>query len=1335
MGQTGSLDLAQARPVGIELLVIDLMNRMLDPGPEGMDAALDDVLARLGQALGLDRTFLFRCRPDGSQFNSHEWVAPGVPALKDRMQMVLPDLHATWHTAFNAGERVAINNREALPEDLPERRFLEEIGVWSTLMLPLRDGDRLIGVLGYDSQTADRVWAEAEVALLDNLGRAVRAVLLRDEAARAERESRGHLEATLRALPDLVVEICPSGTLLACHSDKLPWLSGLVRAGIGRPLAEVLPGPLASVLSEFVDDPPPLHSPRTRRVGITTLVSPHRYEVSVTRMPPGPGGAASCLLAVIRDLTATEAPTEMAGYREGQFTAFFEMCPHPILLNDYDTGELLDGNHAFKQVFGIDPQDSNGVSVRNIMPADAAWVIDVAIGALREQRSYGPVEALLRRADGQRFPAVLRGFMSVDPNGRRLVWALIEDITAIRAKEAALVAEQRESEAVKARLVSALEALDDGFAIFDAEDRLVLWNQPYTRVFAGIADLIRPGALYDDLLRAAIERGVFGAEGDRDEHSLQRRLNRPLTEIWDGEDELADGRLIWVRERATPERETVGLYEDVTARRLADRRLQQVVEGGEVAVWDWDSDNGLGTMNDRWRAMLGLAADRATLPDLMARLHQQDLPHAQEVRRALFADGTNDFDLLCRMRHAEGHWVWLLSRGRVLSRWADGKPRRISGVTLDVSARIEAEQRLSRLIDGTRVGIWEHDLRSGVTEISDRWAEILGYRQAELNPLPLERWLELLHPDDATALYQQEAEAFEAGIWQMEREIRLRHRLGHWVWILSRTQVLEWDIQGRPIKTSGVNLDISAAKALEAALARERDTLARIMETSVSGIVAVDGIGRVVFANAAAERVLGRPVAAGDDLPMILAGAGVTDLDDQPVEPAAFPVNRALVGLPVQREVRQKVGWPDGTRRVLSLNAARLSAPGTDLAAVASLTDITDAVDSENRLRAAMTAAEAANQAKSDFLAAMSHEMRTPLNGILGMTGVLERQVQDPELAAQLAVIRDSGEHLLAVINDILDLAKIEAGQFGLDAAPMDLDPLAERVLALHRPRAAEKGISLSLIRHGPGPGAQRQGDAMRLVQVLHNLVGNAVKFTDRGEVALRLETLPGGLLVIEVADTGIGMAEADLARVFGAFVQGQSGIARRYGGTGLGLTIVHRLVRLMGGEVRLAPRPGGGLVARVELDLPILSEAPSAPVAKDASAALPLPPLRVVAAEDNATNRLILDSMLRSLGVKAEILPSGDAALQHWSRHDVDVLLLDIAMPGRDGLATLDALQVLARATGRKLPRVLAVTANAMTHQVESYLARGFDGVVPKPLRAEDLARSLAQAASLSLG
>jgi PAS domain S-box-containing protein len=1324
MGHAGQPDTGTAQPARVELRVVELMNRLLDVTPDTIDSEIHAVLTSLGEGYGFARTFLFRYDSVIGYRNTHEWVAPGVRPLRPVMQSDAPVLRPAWHQAFAEGRIVAVLDRDELPVGSPERQFLTDIAVYSTLMVPLCDGDRLFGVIGFDCCRPDRHWQEDVVFLLTSIGRAVSSVLLRDEAARAEAASRSHLAATLNALPDLVIELALTGEIVACHSEKLPWLSSLVRSGIGRHVGQVLPLPLAQLMTEILAAPPDDRAPLTRRVGVSTLVTPHRYEVSVARLTPAPPGQETNLIVVIRDIAASDRSSEMTSFREGQFTAFFEMCPHPILVNDFDTGEIVDVNRAFKDVFGLDPQAGINLQVQQILPGDGAWLIEGARTALKAAQSYGPVEARFRCKGGHDFPAVVRCFMSVDPNGRRLVWSLIEDIQAIRVKEAELQAGRDALEATKARFLAAIEALDDGFAIFDAEDRLVLWNTRYIRVFAEIADLIREGALYDDLLRAAIARGVFGAEGERDDENLQRRLDRPLTEVWDNEDELADGRLIWVRERATPERETVGLYEDVTARRLADRRLQQIVDGGGIAVWDWDSDHGFATINDFWETMLGLGSARA-LADLIELVHPEDRLAVAEAQRELFLTGSETFSLRCRMRHQSGRWVWLLTRGHVAARWADGSPRRISGITLDVSVQAETEQRLSQVIDGTEVGTWEHDLRSGITLVSERWAEILGYRAVELNPISLQRWLDMLHPDDAESLITHEHEAFEAGEWQVEHEVRLRHRDGHWVWVLTRTQVAEWDDAGRPVKTSGINLDISAAKALEFALARERDTLARVMEASVSGIVVVDEDGAVVFANAAAERVLGGRISAGTRLLSLLGSAEVSDLDGNPIPHDRLPVARALAGEPGMHEIRHDLYWPGGERRVVAVTSARLSAAGTEAAVVCTFTDITDEVQNQDRLRAAMTAAETANRAKSDFLAAMSHEIRTPLNGVLGMATVLAARLTDPTEQAMVRVIRDSGEHLLGVINDILDLAKIEAGRLALDPRPIRLPDILFRVAALHQIAAIEKGVQLIIRCTGGAEGEVRLGDEMRLIQILHNLMGNALKFTDAGHVRVEIDCSRPDSIAIEVQDTGIGMSPAEIERAFEEFTQGMGGSRRSHVGTGLGLPIVRRLARLMHGEVSLQSVEGQGVTARVTLQLPVLAGR----ILQDPGSAVPrLPQMRVLAAEDNATNRIILQSMLQALGVETVIVADGPEALERFQTDCFDAVLLDIAMPGMDGLDTLNAVMALAADLGRPPPRAVAVTANVMTHQVNDYLRHGFAAVVPKPIRIEMLGQALWQ-------
>lgn len=642
----------------------------------------------------------------------------------------------------------------------------------------------------------------------------------------------------------------------------------------------------------------------------------------------------------------------------------------------------------------------------------------------------------------------------------------------------------------------------------------------------------------------------------------------------------------------------------------------------------------------------------------------------------------------------------------------------------DISAQIRAERRLARLIDGARVGTWEHDMRTGRTEISERWAEIVGYHAADLNPLTLERWIELVHPDDIDLLNRQEARAFAAGQWQIETEIRLRHREGHWVWVLTRTQATEWDASGKPVRTSGVNLDISAAKTMEAALARERDTLARIMETSVSGIVAVDGLGRVVFANAGAQRVMGRPVTAGASLQALLAAGEVSALDGKPFLAEDFPGIGTLGGQIAQKDRRLTILWPDGQRRILSLNAAPLSASGTDLAVVFALTDITDAVESEERLRAAMIAAEAANEAKSHFLATMSHEIRTPMNCIIGMTQLLSATELNGEQREYCSTIAQSSEALLSVINDILDFSKIEADAFEVEKIPFDLFATVEGTLNVISVRAVEKDLEL-IYWIDPSLPRWVVGDPMRLRQVVLNLTNNAVKFTEKGEVFLRVslkEPPNDGQLTLrfQVIDTGIGIPADRLDRLFKSFSQLDASTTRRYGGTGLGLAISKRLVELMGGEISVRSEVGRGTEFFFDLPLGVAKDRPAD--GESVTEPVQLEGRRAMVVDDNATNRRVMDLHLRSFGMASVEAPDADSALRMLETGpQPDIVVLDMQMPGTDGIELARRIRALPQ--GRTVPLVLFSSLHVSRSELGGMgAASEFAGVLSKPIKPSAL-------------
>jgi signal transduction histidine kinase/CheY-like chemotaxis protein len=384
--------------------------------------------------------------------------------------------------------------------------------------------------------------------------------------------------------------------------------------------------------------------------------------------------------------------------------------------------------------------------------------------------------------------------------------------------------------------------------------------------------------------------------------------------------------------------------------------------------------------------------------------------------------------------------------------------------------------------------------------------------------------------------------------------------------------------------------------------------------------------------------------------------------------------------------------------------------------------------------RIATVAAEAASRFKSQFLANVSHEIRTPLNGVLGMVQVMEREQATALQSERLRTIRDSGEALLQILGDVLDLSKIEAGQLDLRVSAFDLRDLAARSVALFTASAEAKGIACRCTVDDAAAGVWA-GDAQRVRQIISNLLSNGLKFTERGEVSLTVARRGEGLS-LAVRDTGIGIAPDALPRLFNKFSQVDESNTRRFGGTGLGLAICRELAQMMGGDIEVASTPGQGSVFRVTLPLkrigdavPAAPEPRRAPASAEASVAAADLPVRVLAAEDNATNQKVLAALLAPLGVELSIVGDGQAAVDYWRAAPCDVILMDIQMPGMSGVAACQAIREAERALGRPPVPIIALSANAMSHQVDAYLAAGMTAHVAKPIDAAALYQAIADA------
>lgn len=384
--------------------------------------------------------------------------------------------------------------------------------------------------------------------------------------------------------------------------------------------------------------------------------------------------------------------------------------------------------------------------------------------------------------------------------------------------------------------------------------------------------------------------------------------------------------------------------------------------------------------------------------------------------------------------------------------------------------------------------------------------------------------------------------------------------------------------------------------------------------------------------------------------------------------------------------------------------------------------DITERHQYQQQLEEARKRAEVSNRAKGQFLANMSHEIRTPLNGVLGMAQLLGMSSLTEEQREQLGMIQSSGENLLAILNDILDLAKIEADTLHLAQTVFSPDALLNEIAKLCRFSCDQKGIILEL-QLPPDLPAQVEGDPLRLKQILFNLLGNAVKFTSQGQVSLKCSVLGHNAeqitLRFDVCDTGIGISAKDQERIFQPFEQVDNSNTRQYGGTGLGLAICRRLTSLMDGELTVASTPGQGSCFSLVLGFKTVSLVETTPAVDPLPKRSSAQHYRVLVAEDNQINRLFMVKLLQQLGHQAVPAEHGQQALELLTLQPYDLILMDIQMPVLDGSKALQEIRRQDVEHRRHTP-VIALTAHAMVGDREKFMAQGFDDYLAKPLKTE---------------
>jgi PAS domain S-box-containing protein len=615
--------------------------------------------------------------------------------------------------------------------------------------------------------------------------------------------------------------------------------------------------------------------------------------------------------------------------------------------------------------------------------------------------------------------------------------------------------------------------------------------------------------------------------------------------------------------------------------------------------------------------------------------------------------------------------------------------------------------RLSALVETMPISLVMTDRDLRVVAASRVQREAVGFGDRPMTGLHLSEIL----PD--FELIREQCARTLAGEPAVGPPLAVRRDSGSTAWM--QVQTTAWrDADGAVAGLVITASDVTELKAALTVAERSKERLNLALTLAEVHVWELDYVGRILFKAGAEDSFFEQP----QTYDSLYRDIYLT-IDERDREMVRESWRRHIEeGAPHQPQYR--IARTDGKEIWVQSAIAYFEENGRPVRLVGAIRNITAAKQAEQRLIQAIAAAESANQAKSQFLATMSHEIRTPLNGVLGMAQAMAADELAPTQRGRLEVVRESGQSLLAILNDVLDISKIEAGKLELEAEAFDLGAAAEGVTHAFVALAEQKGVALEL-DVSPAARGMCRGDATRVRQVLYNLVSNAVKFTEAGAVRVAI-TRRGDWVRLRVDDTGIGIAPEAVQRLFQKFEQADASTTRRYGGSGLGLSICRQLVELMGGRIEVRSRLGQGASFTASLPLPRAAVAAPGPETAPAEPPPTAPALRVLAAEDNAINQLVLKTLLGQLGVELTLVGDGEGALEAWEREPWDVVLMDVQMPRLDGPAATRAIRRREAALGRPRTPIIALTANAMAHQVGEYLAAGMDDFVAKPIEVAQL-------------
>jgi len=643
------------------------------------------------------------------------------------------------------------------------------------------------------------------------------------------------------------------------------------------------------------------------------------------------------------------------------------------------------------------------------------------------------------------------------------------------------------------------------------------------------------------------------------------------------------------------------------------------------------------------------------------------------------------------------------------------------------------KKRLENIIEGTNVGTWEYNIQTEELDINERWANMIGYSISELYPVSIETWNKLTHPDDFIESNKKLIKCFEKKSSFYEAKCRMKHKDGHWVWILSKAKVIEWDRDNKALRMAGTHSYIDDEEKLKQEVQKNKEMLQELFDNMKNGVAIYEALNdgedfvfkdankaSLVMENLAREDIIGKRVT--EVFPMIKK-MGLFDIFKRVYKtgiseyhPVSFYQDEKLSAY------RENFVYRISTKEVVAI-----------------YNDETQRVLDKMNLEESTKKAEEANKAKSQFLANMSHEIRTPMNAIIGLSEIMQDTSLDAKQKNLLAKINGSSKMLLGIINDILDYSKIEAGRLKLESEAFELENIFMRLRVIFSDSFEKKGLELHFLSKDNVPNII-VSDELRIAQVLTNFLSNAYKFTQKGSIKVSVElkqkiSKTKALLCFSVEDEGIGMSDEQLSKLFKAFVQADDSTTRKYGGTGLGLVISKKIVQAMGSNVKVESKDGAGSKFSFEIEVEV-KEWREDSTKKDGNFKAivfddilkthekilelsDLSGLRILLVEDNEVNQEVATMILQRVGIEVFVVANGQEALDEYKEHqgEYDLILMDLQMPIMGGAEATKHIRVF----DKKIP-IVALTAASSIEDRQKTLDASMNEHLSKPIDSDKL-------------